>query len=85
MPILKSELIVFMDGIGDMDMKAGVVKSLPNQKNETKNKFAKDKSVIDLQKALMIKQFLAIKTDHKPTQPIKKMKQDAEVIIILDD
>ena len=78
MPIPKSELIVFGD-IAEMDMKkAGAVKTLA----ETQSK---DKSIIDLHKAFMIKQFLAIKTDHKPIQPIKKKKQGAEVIIILDD
>ena len=79
MPIPKSELIVFGD-IGALEMKkAGAVKTLAETQST-------DKSIIDLHKALMIKQFLAIKTDHKPIiQPIKKKKQGAEVIIILDD
>ena len=76
MPIPKSELIVFWD-IGEMDMKkAGIVKSLAETQSQ-------DKSIIDLHKALMIKQFLAIKTDHKPIK--KKKQEEAEVIIILDD
>lgn len=40
---------------------------------------------IDLNKALMIKQFLAIETDQKPIHKKKKKEEEAEVIIILDD
>ena len=68
MPIPKSELIELWRDT--------------HVKNDHGLKSAKNSSVgkIDLNKALMIKQFLAIKTEHKP---IKKKQPD--VIIILDD
>jgi len=71
MPISKAELIdlVALDELN------------PSTTSTTKTKSTQS---IDLDMALRIKQFLAIETDHQPIYK-KQKKEDAEVIIILDD